>query len=188
MSNDYTEEEKQELLEQIGERIRDARERSGMTQEELAVLIGKTQKAISGYENGTRAIRITEIPDLARALGVHPGYFFGENKTSSRETLIQVYSQMIPAFQLLAVDLCRQLLLVQPHFTSIVQGLENFKPIKRSKDRDPIYSKGMAMLSHSVIVPKEDLARLLSINAQLELREIPMGTFQLATDAGDDQS
>ena len=62
----------------LGKRIREARERLGMTQEELAEKLNKAQNAISSYENGTRAIRISELPDLANALEVPIAYFFGD--------------------------------------------------------------------------------------------------------------
>lgn len=63
---------------QIGDRIRSARERRGMTQDELGQRIGKTKTAISGYENGKRAIHLTELPELAKALEVPIAYFFGD--------------------------------------------------------------------------------------------------------------
>jgi len=66
-------------LEDIGQRIREARERLGMTQEELAAHIGRTQDTISSYELGNRAIRITELPALAHILKVPVGYFFGQD-------------------------------------------------------------------------------------------------------------
>lgn len=65
-------------LEQVGQRIRDARERLGLTQEALGQLIGRTQYSISQYESGSRAIAITELPALARALNVPINYFFGD--------------------------------------------------------------------------------------------------------------
>lgn len=65
-------------LEQVGQRIREARERLGLTQEALGQLIGRTQYSISQYESGSRAIAITELPALARALNVPISYFFGD--------------------------------------------------------------------------------------------------------------
>ena len=66
-------------LEDIGQRIREARESLGMTQEELATQLGRTQDTVSSYELGNRAIRITELPALARTLKVSVGYFFGQD-------------------------------------------------------------------------------------------------------------
>jgi transcriptional regulator with XRE-family HTH domain len=64
-------------LEELGQRIREARERLGITQGNLAALMGRTQDTISSYELGNRAIRVTELPALAKALKVPIGYFFG---------------------------------------------------------------------------------------------------------------
>jgi len=62
----------------IGTRIKEAREHLGLTQEELAARIGKTQNSISLYEKGSRAIRVSELDDLAKALEVPVSYFFGD--------------------------------------------------------------------------------------------------------------
>jgi transcriptional regulator with XRE-family HTH domain len=60
----------------FGERIRRARERAGLSQEELATTLGRDQRTISQYENGRRKIMITELPILARTLKVPVMYFF----------------------------------------------------------------------------------------------------------------
>jgi transcriptional regulator with XRE-family HTH domain len=94
-----------QILQTIGLRIREARENSDLTQEELAEKIGKTQKAISGYENGSRAIRVTELPALAKALDVPIAYFFGET-INSHELVQTLYARLKPPFdQLLIKDL-----------------------------------------------------------------------------------
>lgn len=63
----------------IGQRIRQARERLNLSQEELAFRIGKSQNAISLYEKGERAIHLSELDILARALDVPISYIFGED-------------------------------------------------------------------------------------------------------------
>lgn len=63
----------------LGQRIRQARERQGLSQEELAAALGLGQRAISELENGKRRLPITDLPDLARHLDVSLLYFFGEN-------------------------------------------------------------------------------------------------------------
>lgn len=60
----------------FGVRIREARERLGISQEELAERLSRRQRAISDYENGNRRMFATDVPDLARALGVPVTYFF----------------------------------------------------------------------------------------------------------------
>ena len=62
--------------EELGLRIRRARERIGMSQEVLAEQIERDQKAVSEYENGKRKLPATELPTLARVLGVPVSYFF----------------------------------------------------------------------------------------------------------------
>lgn len=62
--------------EELGLRIRHARERIGMSQEALAEQISRDQKAVSEYENGKRKLPATELPTLAGVLGVPVSYFF----------------------------------------------------------------------------------------------------------------
>lgn len=61
---------------ELGSRIRQAREAKGMSQGELAILIGKDQRAISEYEHGERRVVAVDIPVLAQILDVSLTYFF----------------------------------------------------------------------------------------------------------------
>ena len=66
-------------LEQLGKKLRAAREMRGLTQEEVVERLGKKDvTAISEYENGKRRLAAVEIPDYARALGVPITFFFEE--------------------------------------------------------------------------------------------------------------
>ncbi len=56
----------------VGRRIRAARERLGLTQAELATLLGRTPTSISYWEGGQRSPGLEEIVELARALAVAP--------------------------------------------------------------------------------------------------------------------
>ena len=65
-----------------GERVRLARKRKGLSQEQLAVrmqLTGHsiTQKAVSRLEAGVRVVPDYEVPLLARALEVSPLWLLG---------------------------------------------------------------------------------------------------------------
>lgn len=60
----------------IGARIRQAREAKGLSQEELAVGVSRSQKAISQYENGTRRMFANDLPQFAEALNVPVSFFF----------------------------------------------------------------------------------------------------------------
>lgn len=61
---------------ELGQRIRRARERVGMSQERFAEAIERDQKAISEYETGKRKIAAIELPHIASVLGVSISYFF----------------------------------------------------------------------------------------------------------------
>lgn len=52
----------------IGTNIRNLRERSGLSQEQLGTLIGKTRSAVSQYESDKIVPRMGVIEDLARVL------------------------------------------------------------------------------------------------------------------------
>lgn len=66
----------------LGERIRLARERLGISQNELANRVSKDQKAISEYENGKRKLAVTDLVDMARVLEVPILFFFEGSLTS----------------------------------------------------------------------------------------------------------
>lgn len=62
----------------IYERIKELREKKGMTQEDLAIKVGyKTRSAINKIEAGIRDINQTQITAFAKALGTTPGYLMG---------------------------------------------------------------------------------------------------------------
>lgn len=65
----------------IGARIRQARERIGMSQEAFAEAVGKDQTAISQYENGLRKLPAVDLARFAEVLVVPVGFFFGEEMT-----------------------------------------------------------------------------------------------------------
>lgn len=50
--------------------IKEARQEKGLTQEQLAAMIGVTQGAVAQWENGLSHPSFTKIPRLADALGI----------------------------------------------------------------------------------------------------------------------
>lgn len=74
---------------ELGERIRTARERLGISQEELAQRISRDQRAVSFYESGQRKIFAVDLPTLAQALQVPVTYFFTDNLTESELQIIR---------------------------------------------------------------------------------------------------
>ena len=63
----------------IGENIRIARKKSGLTQEELAERLGITFKAVSGWENGKYQPTIETLNKLLSPMGITLAEFFNEN-------------------------------------------------------------------------------------------------------------
>ena len=62
----------------IGKNIMDARKRLGMTQQELADLVGyKTKSAVNKIEMGIRDLPQSKIKQFAAALGTTPGQLLG---------------------------------------------------------------------------------------------------------------
>ena len=61
----------------IGERIQNARKKSGLTQEELGERVGVTGVAIMRYEKGARQPRLEQLQRIAGALEVSVDYLLG---------------------------------------------------------------------------------------------------------------
>ena len=68
-----------QFMENIGPRIRDARERAGMTQQALGKLCGVSRAAIAQWEGGTTLPSLTHLQRAADALGVWVSWLTGEN-------------------------------------------------------------------------------------------------------------
>jgi transcriptional regulator with XRE-family HTH domain len=47
----------------------EAREKAGLTQEEVAVALGKRQSFVSKYESGERKLEVLEFIEVCKALG-----------------------------------------------------------------------------------------------------------------------
>jgi transcriptional regulator with XRE-family HTH domain len=66
----------QDIDRHVGARVRERRIMLGLTQQELAGLVGITYQQAHKYEKGLNRIAAGRLHALARALGVEPGYFF----------------------------------------------------------------------------------------------------------------
>ncbi|WGF87324.1 helix-turn-helix domain-containing protein [Marinivivus vitaminiproducens] len=60
----------------VGARMRERRLMLGLTQQEMAELIGVTYQQAHKYEKGINRIAASRLFGIARALGVEVGYFF----------------------------------------------------------------------------------------------------------------
>ena len=66
----------QDVDRHIGARLRERRVALGLTQQQLAELVGITYQQAHKYETGANRIAAGRLHALARVLGVEPGYFF----------------------------------------------------------------------------------------------------------------
>lgn len=85
-----------ELVE-LGSRIRQARERLGKSQYDLAEAVNKDQRAISEYEAGKRKLPAIDLPLFARALQVPLLYFYeGEIELADLDHQFLTEFQQLP--------------------------------------------------------------------------------------------
>lgn len=62
----------------LGVRVREARERAGLKQGELAGMVNLDRTAVNKIEGGIRKVTALELSEIARALGVRMSTFFAE--------------------------------------------------------------------------------------------------------------
>lgn len=63
---------------ELGGRIAQLRKAAGLTQVQLAEVLGLAQQTVQAYEAGARRVPVSSMPQLARTLGVSLEELFGE--------------------------------------------------------------------------------------------------------------
>jgi transcriptional regulator with XRE-family HTH domain len=66
----------QDVDRHVGARMRERRTMLGLTQMQVAELVGVTYQQAHKYETGANRIAVGRLHQIAQALGVEPGYFF----------------------------------------------------------------------------------------------------------------
>jgi transcriptional regulator with XRE-family HTH domain len=66
----------QDIDRHVGARIRERRVMLGLTQQQMAELIGITNQQTHKYEKGINRVAAGQLYSIARALGVEVGYFY----------------------------------------------------------------------------------------------------------------
>lgn len=103
MLSDFGMMSEEEIIRAFGERLKDARLKKGMTQEQLGDSLGIDKSRISDYEKGNRRCSITTAYRLAKTMGVSFDYLFDGvedgamkkySKCSDREKLISVLTSI----------------------------------------------------------------------------------------------
>lgn len=69
----------------LGERLREAREYVGLSQEAVAKALGIPRPSVSSMESGKRKVSMIELQQLARLYKRQYSYFLGEEDESWRE-------------------------------------------------------------------------------------------------------
>ncbi len=68
----------------LGERITLLRQAHGITQVQLAEVLGVSQQTVQAYEVGRRRIQVAALPVVARTLSASLEELFGEDKKATR--------------------------------------------------------------------------------------------------------
>ena len=86
---------KEEIRKKVGNKIRTRREELGLSQEQLATLIGyKTRGAVSKLENGDREISFKKMMEISKALQVDEKYFWVEQEPKKFNTKTEHWSNL----------------------------------------------------------------------------------------------
>ena len=98
----------------VGRKLRERREYLGLTQEELAQVLGVTTQYISAIETNKKVPSLSVLARLAEALGVNVDYFVSSTEGTTRYTLgtiaaIKADSAMSPRAKKALVKLVQEL-------------------------------------------------------------------------------
>ena len=81
---------------EFGERLKDLRKKSGLTQVELARKAGVTQTLVTYYETGARKPKLEKAILLAKALNVAVEHFFDSKKPIKEKIICLSFVLMTP--------------------------------------------------------------------------------------------
>jgi len=95
---------KKELNVQIGDRIRCAREKSGMTQEQFAELINKTPQFISDLERGVTGISIETLRTICEKLCISSDSILFSNRHENDITELTAKFRRMSRIQFRALE------------------------------------------------------------------------------------
>ncbi len=74
----------------IGTKIKNLREKAGMTQTELASKLGLSKSIVSAYEKGIRNPSFKILPQLAKTFNVTELYFFEKGEWQNQPVTIDI--------------------------------------------------------------------------------------------------
>ena len=92
----------------IGSRLKKARKKMGLTQEQLGSLIGVKKATICSYEKETRNPTIDNIIELIYALGVSADYLLGTDKIIKTEVVDNPKYRTMTKEEVMFIDILRK--------------------------------------------------------------------------------
>ena len=92
----------------MGDKIKDLREKFGMTQTELAEKLGVSKSVVSAYEKGIRNPSYKVLPLLAKTFNVTELYFFEKGEWQNQSITIDI-SDLTKEQQKLVISLVNEL-------------------------------------------------------------------------------
>lgn len=119
----------------FGDRIKKARQGKGLTQEQLAKMIGVAKSTLTGYEKGNREPDVFKIKALSAALDITGDYLLG---TKSSENILpfdlSVYPNLMPMPEMKKVPLLGTIACGQPILAE--ENLDGFAELPREIQAD----------------------------------------------------
>lgn len=73
-----------EILQRIGQRIKETREEKGITQKQLGEYLGYSPMGISYFEQGLREMKVSDLEKLASYFGKEVSFFLSPSLTMFR--------------------------------------------------------------------------------------------------------
>jgi transcriptional regulator with XRE-family HTH domain len=80
----------EEFYVRLGQRIREARKSSGMTQEAAAARLSLSRTSFVNIEKGRQRLAVHQLVDLAKVLGFEPGELLNEDPVNETDFIERV--------------------------------------------------------------------------------------------------
>jgi Zn-dependent peptidase ImmA (M78 family)/DNA-binding XRE family transcriptional regulator len=136
----------------VGRRIKRAREDKGLTQGELAGLIGSRQTTVSYWESGKRSPDVVDLVALADALEVEVGDFFAEaEEQKPARVLLRAEATLRPFGNLIG------------EIESFAVGVEEMDPLPREirvETTDPVRAAQQVLAQAGIVEPPIPIVQL----------------------------
>lgn len=88
---------------EIGRKLQLAREEAGLSQEQLATMLGCAQSTLSNYEKGKRRLYLTQLENIAEILDKPIEYFMESNNNVETATVSSINSALDDEPELLQI-------------------------------------------------------------------------------------